>query len=292
MSKSVLDLQNDCLNHSIPCSLLLLKAFAIARKLNIAEMVDFCKNELDGYQENSENIPIYRNIHIHLELCDGYRWRSVSLPNNSYLAEHTVLQPIKELEVVCSGKEKWFHVKLTTEQIKIMQKIFSQNRISDGRKLVSAYQLEGIVFRVKKILLEWALKLGEDGIWGENLEFTNSELNKAQNISITNIFNAPSNGNNFIGSMANSSATINNGFDFAKVTDLINQISQNIKVLHLPENQEIGLSSDISEIKDMIAQKDESGIRKVLHKIDCICQNITGNVVAAGIIAQIASILG
>ncbi len=292
MSKSVLDLQNDCLNHSIPCSQLLLKAYAIARKLNIAEMVDFCKNELDGYQENSENIPIYRVIHIDLELCNGYRWHSVSLPNNTYLAEHTVSQPIKELEVICSESGKWFHVKLTTEQIKIMQEIFPHNYISDGRKNISAYQLEGIIFRVKNILLEWALKLGEDGIWGENLEFTNSELNKAQNISITNVFNAPSNGNNFIGNMTNSSATINNGLDFAKVTDLIDQISQNIKALHLPEVQENGLSSDISGIKDMIAQKDESSIRKVLHKIDSICQNITGNVVAAGIIAQIASILG
>ena len=92
--------------------------------------------------------------------------------------------------------------------------------------------------------------------------------------------------------MENTSIQTTQIIDLEKISNLIDQISQNIKALHLPEVQENGLSSDISEIKNMIAQKDESGIRKVLQKIDGICQNIAGNVVAAGIIAQIASILG
>ena len=62
MSKNVLDLQNDCLNNAIPCSQLLLKAYAIARKLHIEKMANFCKKEMDGYQSNPDTVPIYRKI--------------------------------------------------------------------------------------------------------------------------------------------------------------------------------------------------------------------------------------
>ena len=92
--------------------------------------------------------------------------------------------------------------------------------------------------------------------------------------------------------MTNSSATINNSFDFEKVSELIEQIVKNLGNLHLVDNQETELKSDISEIKEMINRKDEKGTRKILHKIDGICQNITGSLVASGIIAQIGQILG
>ena len=289
MSKSVLDLQNDCLNRSIPCSQLLLKAYAIARKLNIAEMVDFCKNELDGYQDKLKKIPKYRQVNTCTNLCNGYTWYIATLPFNLSLT--SLPHSVKEMEMICSAEKEYINVKMTAEQIQTMKTIFNNPNIIDGYTLIFVYLVEGVIFKIRRTILEWALKLGEDGIWGENLEFTEGELSKAQNTTIVNNFGSINN-SNLINSMIKSTATINNGLVFAKVTELTNQISQNIKALHLPEVQENGLSSDISEIKDMIARKDESGIRKVLHKIDCICQNITGNVVAAGIIAQIASILG
>jgi hypothetical protein len=290
MSKSVLDLQNDCLNHSIPCSQLLLKAYAIARKLNIAEMVDFCKNELDGYQDHSDEIPNFRQVNTCTNLCNGYTWYIATLPFNLSLT--SLPHSVKEMEMLCASKKEYINVKMSAEQIQNMKNFFNNPNIVDGYTLIFPYLLEGVIFKIRRTILEWALNLGEDGIWGDNLEFTSSELNKAQSITITNIFNAPSSGNNIIGCMTDSIATINNGFDFAKVTELINQISQNVKSLHLPEVQENELSSDISEIKDMIARKDEFGIRKVLKKIEGICQNIAGNVVAAGIIAHISSFLG
>ena len=123
MSKSVLDLQNDCLNHSIPCSQLLLKAYAIARKLNIAEMVDFCKNELDGYQDHSDEIPNFRQVNTCTNLCNGYTWYIATLPFNLSLT--SLPHSVKEMEMLCKTKKEYINVKMSTEQIQNMKNFFN-----------------------------------------------------------------------------------------------------------------------------------------------------------------------
>ena len=120
MNKAILDLKNDCLDNSIPCSQLLLKAYVIARKMHIDELANFCKNEMDGYQNNPTCIPTYRIIHIDMQLHDGYNWHSVPLPNNTSFAEHNVLQSIKELEILCIDTSSEFRVKLNTKQLEII----------------------------------------------------------------------------------------------------------------------------------------------------------------------------
>ena len=209
MSKSVLDLQNDCLNHSIPCSQLLLKAYAIARKLHIEKMISFCKKEMDGYQSNPDTVPIYRKICIDLQVNNGRQWHSVVVPKNSYISCHDVWQSIKELEILCSEKKAAFQVKLTTEQIDLLRKVCNRANIYEGAKVVSTYQLEGIVYRIRRIILEWALKLGEDGIWGENLEFSKDEQEKAKNIpSIQIIINGNVSSSNIAGELNDSNSNI------------------------------------------------------------------------------------
>ncbi len=209
MSKNVLDLQNDCLNNAIPCSQLLLKAYAIARKLHIEKMADFCKKEMDGYQSNPDTVPIYRKICIDLQVNNGRQWKSVVVPNNSYISSHNVWESIKELEILCSEKKAAFQVKLTTEQIDILRKIFNRTNIYEGVKIVSTYQFEGVIYKIRRIILEWALKLGEDGIWGENLEFSKDEQEKAKNIpSIQIIINGNVSSSNIAGEFNDSISNI------------------------------------------------------------------------------------
>lgn len=209
MSKSVLDLQNDCLNNSIPCSQLLLKAYTIARKLNIEEMVYFCRNEMDGYQNNSDDVPDYREVCIDLQLSNGHRWSSVTVSNNSYLSKHSICQSTKELEILCLEKRGIFQIKLTTEQLDIMRKACNNSHIYEGAKIISTYQLEGIIFKIRRIILEWAIKLGEDDVWGENLEFTSEEQEKAKNVpSIQIIINGNVSNSNLAGILKDSISNI------------------------------------------------------------------------------------
>ena len=171
MSKSVLDLQNDCLNHSIPCSQLLLKAYAIARKLKNEQMAVFCKKELNGYEDNPSGVPNYRVINISLEVQHGPVWQTVIVPNNSYLLKYNVTQSVKELETLCSQGKNYYTAKLSSEELIHLRSVCQNANILDGHKKIPAYHFDGIIYKVRHILLEWALKLGDDGIWGDNLEF-------------------------------------------------------------------------------------------------------------------------
>lgn len=296
MAKMVLDLQQACLDDKISCYYLLLRAFAIASKLSIKDMADFCTREINGYVGvDNSLIPSYRHIPVNTEAYkdSSKRWEPVAFPAGHPRSMRFVVESIGEIEKLDESKEKMLQVRLNYNDQLAIYEIIDMPKPYFVRQIFMAGQITSILHLVRKLILDWALKLEKEGILGENLTFSSEEQNRVKNIpSIQIIINGNVSNSNIAGNMMNSSATINNGLDFAKVTELTNQISQNIKALHLPEVQENGLSSDISEIKNMIAQKDESGIRKVLHKIDSICQNITGNVVAAGIIAQIASILG
>ncbi|WP_290725540.1 hypothetical protein [Fibrobacter sp. UBA2449] len=296
MAKMVLDLQQACLDDKISCNFLLLKAYAIAQKLSITDMADFCNREINGYAGvDNSLIPSYRHIPVNTEAYKdtSKRWEPVAFPAGHPRSMRFVFESIAEIEKLDESKENLLESRLNYDDQLAIYEIIDMPKPLHVRQIFMAGQVTSILHLVRKLVLDWALKLEKEGILGEDLTFSIEEQDRVKNIpSIQIIINGNVSNSNIAGNMMNSSATINNGLDFAKVTELTNQISQNIKALHLPEVQENGLSSDISEIKNMIAQKDESGIRKVLQKIDGICQNIAGNVVAAGIIAQIASILG
>ena len=125
------------------------------------------------------------------------------------MSVHNVAQSEKELETLCSQEQNYFTIKLSTEEINILQSACNNKNIIDGAKRVPAYLLEGIIFKIRYIILEWALKLGEDGIWGENLEFTTEEQEKAKSTpSIQIIVNGSVTNSNFAGILEDSALNI------------------------------------------------------------------------------------
>lgn len=269
MAKMVEELQRECLNNSIPCSELLLKAYAIARKLNNAEMVEFCKNEIDGYQDNSERIPSFRIIEIALWALKGIKWTSVIAPCNSYLSRHDVTQSIRELEILCSQKKDHFSVKLSAEQVDILRKACRDPYISDGQKRVAAYKFEGIISKVRKTILDWVLELNDADALEENADFGSDKNDKTQNTTVINI-SGPINGANIVGSMTNSSATINNNgkIDFESLRQLVEQIRNELgKVKTATSEETIALKEKIEQLEQSIENRDESSVVNTLKNI-------------------------
>lgn len=268
MSKSVLDLQNDCLNHSIPCSQLLLKAYAIARKLKNEQMAVFCKKELNGYEDNPSGVPNYRVINISLEVQHGPVWQTVIVPNNSYLSKYNVTQSVKELETLCSQGKNYYTAKLSSEELIHLRSVCQNANILDGHKKIPAYHFDGIIYKVRHILLEWALKLGDDGIWGDNLEFTSNEMEKAKNTTVINNF-GNINGANLIGSMINSSATIsNNSFDFEALKQLITKIETDLEnAKNIDAEKTDSLKEQIASLKKSVEEQNETSAMDLLKNI-------------------------
>jgi len=269
MAKLVEELQYECLNNSIPCSQLLLKAYAIARKLNNVEMTDFCKNEIDGYQDNSERIPSFRIIEIALWALKGIKWTSVIVPCNSYLSRHDVTQSIRELEILCSQKKDHFSVKLSAEQVDILRKACRDPYISDGQKRVAAYKFEGIISKVRKNILDWVLKLNDNCVLEEDTNFESNGNDNTPSTTVINI-NGTINGANIAGNMMNSSATINNNgkIDFESLRQLVEQIRNELGKVQTAKSEEtIALKEKIEQLEQSIENRDESSVVNTLKNI-------------------------
>ena len=296
MAKMVLDLQQACLDEKVSCYYLLLKAYAIAEKLSIKDMAEFCTNEINGYYDiENKLIPLYRRIPVNTEAYkeSSKRWEPVSFPAGHPRSMRFVVESIPEIEKLEQSKQEMLEVRLNyDDQLAIFQ-IIDMPKPLFVHQIFMAAQVTSILKIVRKLVLDWALKLEKQGILGEGLIFSDEEQSKVKDVpSIQIIQNWNMNGANFFNSPINSSNTINNGFDFKKISELMEDISQKLADLALPNNQETELKSAISEIKDMVAKKDETGVRKILRKIESICQSIPGNVIATLICSQIGQILG
>ena len=292
----VLDLQQACLDEKVSCYYLLLKAYAIAEKLSIKDMAEFCTNEINGYYDiENKLIPLYRRIPVNTEAYkeSSKRWEPVSFPAGHPRSMRFVVESIPEIEKLEQSKQEMLEVRLNyDDQLAIFQ-IIDMPKPLFVHQIFMAAQVTSILKIVRKLVLDWALKLEKQGILGEGLIFSDEEQSKVKDVpSIQIIQNWNMNGANFFNSPINSSNTINNGFDFKKISELMEDISQKLADLALPNNQETELKSAISEIKDMVAKKDETGVRKILRKIESICQSIPGNVIATLICSQIGQILG
>lgn len=296
MAKMVLDLQQACLDEKVSCYNLLLRAYAIAEKLNIKDMAEFCTNEINGYYDIDDKIiPLYRKIHVNTEAYKetSKRWEPVSFPAGHPRSMRFVVESIPEIEKLEQSKQEMLEVRLNYDDQLAIYQIIDMPKPLFVHQIFMAAQVTSILNIVRKLVLDWALKLEKQGILGESLIFSDEEQSKVKDVpSIQIIQNWNMNRASFFNSPINSSNTINNGFDFKKISELMEDISQKLIDLALPDNQETELKSAITEIRDMVAKKDETGVRKILRKIENICQSIPGNVIAALICSQIGQILG
>ena len=274
IAKLIEDFITNSAKSSTPVADLLEQARTIADLIDDKKFAKFCERELNGYAEN-EKLPDYRQVNATLDIW--YDGPLIKADAQRYAVGNPVIipcwNPIKDISsVVASGKD-------------YVSPVQDDKNIRDykNRTVIKLFFLQRIENEVRKKINEWKSSKIKEGKFSLDSDKGTPIINNYGNI----------NGANIIGSMTNSSATINNNnsFDFKKVSDLIEQVLQNIASLRLTNNQEAELKSDLVEIKQMVTQKDETGVRKLLHKIEALCQNITGSLVATGIISQISQIL-
>ncbi|MBR1403066.1 MAG: hypothetical protein IJ558_02700 [Treponema sp.] len=115
--------------------------------------------------------------------------------------------------------------------------------------------------------------------------FAKKDSNNQQTIINAN------NSNINLGTMIDSSQTINKNLDYSATESLIKMISQNVENTGLSTEARQKLVDDIEEIKIAITKKDTNKIVTLLQGIKELCFNVTGNLVASGIIQQISTLL-
>ncbi len=183
MSKIVLELQKKAMDSTISITDILRHALIVSTKLKIREFKHWIKKELNGYPD--KNIPDYRNVNGEIKAQNPYRgWLPVIFGDdelNELFKKSKINQPISELEDIINS-----HSREDKLVIPLPQSVIDKTATNYGcvpYLVVPKSQIAGVIDSVRTIVLEWSLKLESDGILGEDLTFSDDEINKASNIT-------------------------------------------------------------------------------------------------------------
>ena len=108
MAKLVIELQKDCLNPTLSYANLFQKAYFIAQKIEQKEMVEFLKNEINGYK-NIDNLPDFRYVDLTYKAFNPMRgWIPFKIPSTgiySKLLKGPIFLSVGEMQKFLDAEE-------------------------------------------------------------------------------------------------------------------------------------------------------------------------------------------
>ncbi len=178
----VTELQKDLVNTSKKLSEVLPKAYLISQKLKLKDLSDWIKKEMDGYSDEDE-YPSYRKIKgVAKSQNPFYGWIKIIFEDEKMEEKVSTVknnQSVAALEKLLSeqGKNTHFSMQLPSS-FSISLKYPLPCAV-----FVDASQITGIITQVRTRLLDWTLELGKNGIKGEDMEFLEEDIKKAQELN-------------------------------------------------------------------------------------------------------------
>lgn len=245
----VVALQKHIINNEKNTTELLREALLIASKLQLNDFKLWINSELKGYTDDS--VPKYRIVHSALKILNPYHgWQPTTIKNpeiDELINNKKIRDSISELEKLTSNSDNnELSISFSgSAKIQIM-KLFETDY--EPASFIGKSQVEGIIEQVKTTLLEWSIKLEEDGILGdEHMSFTEEEKETAQQkIHIENF-------NGIMGEVSNlgNFSTGNKNHNISTINTIESKIDTLIeKINSLPLRDKDTIIQDITESKD------------------------------------------
>ena len=298
MPSLVLGLQHKAMYNQGSVSDLLRMAYTVARKLKIEEFASWAKQELDGYGGiTDDHIPEYRTIHGRLRAFNPYRgWIPAVLSDAelSQLVEHAkVFEPVAEIEHLLHESEDYLQKEIPQGQSQALGALFQFDTMYT--LMVSRSEFEGLLQHIRQRILEWALQLEEEGILGNDIQFSEEEKRTAQSTAVqswtTNNFIAPGGTQQLQQGTTHStqSMEIQQRVDVQQLKTLTTQVREYLEQTKLGKEEQ----SDILNELDILDEQVQSGspepgvIAKSLTFIRGVLEKAAGTVVATGLLALI-----
>lgn len=183
MGSVVLQLQSDALDRNVPVSDLLRKALVVSKKLSIHDFEVWVTREISGYKDCTD-IPEYRQMRGEVKGWNPYRgWIPVIFrdPNDAELLSKRALgQSVAEVESLLAGRNDDSYLQIPFPP-DIEKKLSKGIQFETKVTLIVPYTgLVRILDAVRTIVLNWAMKLEQDGVLGEGLSFTKQEREAVQ----------------------------------------------------------------------------------------------------------------
>lgn len=235
----VLKFQAMALDNETSVTTLLRMAKAIASKLELRDVSEWIDHELNGYAE--KKVPEYRKVRGVLKAIHPMRGLMeapvASKELEDKLSTIYIKQSLGELESV--SPEHNMHFPLSTQLSHTLQASepeflrFSLVRVVGSNKLIN------IAEQVRNRLLSWSLELEQQGILGENLQFSQQDKNRAP--MTTNNFN-------FSGTVNNAGVMGSGNHDFSQQNTI--QIAAGDFSALASRLKELGFAEDdVAELK-------------------------------------------
>lgn len=197
MAKIVIELQHEALKSDFDIMNLLRNAYLVARKLKLQEFEEWIKDELNGYK-NLDRIPDYRLLRGEIKAWNPYHgWIPVILQNDSEdITTHLVSDSLANLiNVYENSDSKKAILQFSAAKNNYLSKCSNFN--TKYALMIGTNQIYSIIERVRNIILDWSITLEEDGILGEELQFSDAEKEIASTTSVINHYT-----NNFYGTIS------------------------------------------------------------------------------------------
>ena len=185
----VLEIQKEAMDASTSVSALVRKAYVVAKKLKISDAVDLFASELNGYKGD---VPEYRKLFGDLKVHNPYHgYIPFIIPDEEMahmVRDMPIGQSVESIEDLLSrdeGGSLITHFDPGREQA-LMSMMDLPLRPSLH---IDKSQMQDILNKVRKVVLDWALELEEKSILGEGVLFSEQEKKAAstnQSIQIHN----------------------------------------------------------------------------------------------------------
>jgi len=224
MAGLIEQLQAEALDSTKPIADLLRKALVVAKKLGISDFENWISAELNGYRD-IENIPPYREVSGVLKGYDpSVGWIPAMAMDEKLanaLGKRKIKESISNLESLVKQSDNGYVIIQYPSKIEnFLMKIGSYE--AKPGLFVGVNTIEGVLDTVRNMVLMWALKLEQEGIIGEGMNFSKKEQEKAANntsIHIGNFQGIIGNANNSIVTQ-NLTMTVQKG-DFDSLSEFL-----------------------------------------------------------------------
>lgn len=220
---------------------LLNKALIVSRKLKIKKFRKWCDAELEGYIDQA--LPDYRKFKGELKVFNPYHGLQPFIIRDDMDDLISIIEldiSIGEIMNILKLDGDYLSKELSSCQKEQLKELSGGLNDLEPEIVFYKQQLENILKKVRSIILNWTLKLEEDGILGEGLKFSDKEKEVAMLVNNYNIQNMQGIAGNVSGA---STVNQNNTMNISKMNfeDLAQYLMSN-KVAF----------ADIKDLKDAV----------------------------------------
>lgn len=295
MDSIVLELQREAMDSDFSnVSNLLKKSLVIAKKLGIKNFEEWVNLELNGYMNNLDNIPDYREITGNLQWFNQVRgWCPAIIENPESLnsiSKNKIAQSINELEYLVNSDSKELILRIPQAIQNDLARSFGIQTLF--QLSISKNQIQSIIDKVGNIILDWSIQLEEDGILGEGISFSQEEKEKAnqQNYIVYYNFHGETSGVQIQQHTQDSTQIQINEMDLQKVKTFISDLHEKLPQIELDEGSQSIVKKQIETINNELQEEKPKNkvIRESMKTIRSLLEGVSGNFIAQSLLYQIS----